>query len=985
MTTTTVSTTTTTEPTTTIEPRTVIIEPTTTTTEPTITTTESTPVTIGDIILSAAVTPGLEERIGSPPYINTSDDFNIYEIIFECDLAFINGSVEPRQFIYDISWYINNVKLPMDSGSNLTYINITTTGRLREENWKDIYTLGFEVKCGVALRSSDNNIPSDILFSDSFYAGIQTDFPEYTVTEGDWFDIRVTLTVPLGCYFPSNSSINEINNIKENHCKLMVGIITSMESSGSHCSAGGLTNEPIVFGDISCGLQFSHSNWQSAQVVRVYGTSDNIVNVLDREVEVRFKAEETVTRHTTWNSASSQNISVTVVDADSRIVNSVCKSYNDPHLSTFDGRNWDNQRLGEFVLYYNTEAGYAVHAMYQACVNGVSGATCNCGLAIKSNKALFVANFCSARIGWSVSDGVSSNRYIEGSICDNTDMVIENDDNSYQVTLPTGTQISFYHIIDVNTTTIGGITIKPSLADWQTSSGLCGYMDGNKTNDFRIRDGGTTSDERTFALDWKITGNTSLASLFGDVNLSDINTTSHRYCKCRDRTVKGVNAEDCNLHSTNTLCTSSGSSSFFQSCNEGLRRKRSISEPSHRRRRAVADGDAVAKFPIVQDSDADQEPTPLSWRNGWNEDLATEACRQFLQNQMFLQKCEEIIDEMKGETAIGIDSCVQDIKLIGDNRFMQSTADTLSESCRLTAVRLENLTMTSSSASTGKTVLDEMLDLHCRNNCSGNGRCTNGRCECFDDFEGGSCSIRRSLPPMVSSKTNPGLCQSDVYACTTFYISGSNFASENVTCRTVHFAISESTHELTSQNQTFPAVPIPGGIGCSCSLPQSRRRKRSVNNNNAIASGFFLSVSNDGVRFSDDIVVIVYNSTCLSCNTTGITCSVKSSCESTYPTTEGGSITTTSATGHDSPQNGYMNIGLVAGVTIGGIGVVVVLLVLTKLVLTQRKSEKKSHPSPEDEEEEEYRYRRNFYWEQGRGYPSLGRSSTSNRIHTRFY
>ncbi|XP_033763405.1 uncharacterized protein LOC117344686 [Pecten maximus] len=870
------------------------------------------------------------------PYNTTSDQTTMLQSTTTSDAATNTA---------DSTTTTNEPTTTTTEPTTTTTQHITTTIQPTPTTTEPSTTSTEPVRCGVALRSADN-IPGSVTLSESFYAGIQTDTREYVVTEGDWFDIQVRLTIPLGCYFQANSALNEINVIKEHQCTLTVRIVIGRDSSGTFCSAGGLTNEPISFGGYGCGLQFNHSNWDSALAVRVYGASDNLVNVRNREVKVRLIAEEVVIRHNAWNAASSQNISVSVVDADIRVVTSVCKSYNDPHIRTFDGRSWENQRLGEFVLYYNKDKQLSVHAMYQTCANDVPGATCNCGLAVRNKKARFVANFCSARIGWLVSDVTRSNRYIEGSFCDDTHMAIENNGNSYKITLPTGTQISFYHITDNSSTTIGGITIKPSIADWQTSGGLCGFLDGNITNDFRTRDGGTTSDERTFALDWKITGQTGDVSMFGGASLPDINTMSPRYCKCRDRVAHGdVTTAECNLESATALCSGTGSDSFFKSCDETFRRKRSASEPLQRHRRAAGDGDVVAKFPIVLESDADLDPTPLSWRNGWDEQSATSACRQFLENQKFLQKCEEILPEMRNETTTGIQACVEDIKLIGDSRFMQSTADTLSESCRMTVVRLENLTMTSSPRTPGKSVLGEMLDLDCRNNCSSNGRCTNGSCECFDDFEGSDCSIRRSLPPIMSSRTNPGLCQSDVYACTTFYVSGSNFASENVTCRAVHLTIHESTYQLTSQNETFPAVPMSGGIGCSCSLPQSPRIRRSSHDNAAIAEGFFLSVSNDGVVFSDDVAIIVYNSTCFTCNTTSISCSVKSSCQSatpTLPTTSpsSGSVGTTLFTTQDDQHHGYINIGLVVGVVIGGLGSVVVVLLLTKLILVRVTSEK---------------------------------------------
>ncbi|XP_021375500.1 von Willebrand factor D and EGF domain-containing protein-like [Mizuhopecten yessoensis] len=932
----------------------------------------------------AIVATRLEERTGTPPNTNTSIDFKIFEIKFECSVTFSDGSVDPENFLFDVTWYINDTEVLGSSSTKLTHAEIATTGHLREENWRGSQTLGFQVKCGIALRSDVNDPPGSVTFSELFYAGIKTDMLEYVVTEDDSFDIQVRLTVPLGCYYPANAAVGVKNDIIENQCKLTLRIQTSVDSTDVSCSAGGLTNEPISFGDNGCGLEFNHTNWENAQVVRVYGASDNQVNVENRTVTVLLRADTVVTHHNAWDSASSQNISVTVVDADIRVISSICESYNDPHMRTFDGRSWENQRLGEFVVFHNKD--YWVHAMYQTCVNGVPGATCNCGVAIRNNNALFVANFCDAIIGWSVSDGVSSNQYIEGTFCDDAPMKIDNDGNTYTVKLPTGTQISFHHVTENNITLIGGIVIKPSLADWQMSSGLCGYLDGNMNNDFRTKDGGTTGDEKTFALDWKITEATGDVSLFGDITLPDQSTTLPRYCKCRGNERHGVTSAECNINTATTLCSGSGSARFFKTCAEPSRRKRSASEPQLRHKRASGGGEAVPKFPVVLDSDADSDPTPLSWRNGWDESTAKVACTQFLQDQKFLQKCEEVLENMANETAKGIKSCVKDIKLIGDSRFMQSTADTLAENCRLTAVKLENLTKTPSPAGTpGKTLLDEMLDLDCRNNCSGNGICTNRRCECTGDFEGSDCSIKRSLPPIVSSKTNPGLCQRDVYTCNTFYVSGSNFARENVTCRAVHFTIDSTTHHLTSKNETFPAVPMSGGIGCSCSLPQSRRKRRSAHASAVLANGFFLGVSNDGVAFSDNLVVIVYDSTCYTCNTTSISCIVKSSCQST--TTDLPTIPTTILEDVPHLQHGNWNTGLIVSAVIGGIGGIAVVLVLTKFVLTYKKSAaaKKEKQYSDTREDEDNYYRRNTYWEHSRGYPSFGRSPGSSRIQTRLY
>lgn len=38
----------------------------------------------------------------------------------------------------------------------------------------------------------------------------------------------------------------------------------------------------------------------------------------------------------------------------------ICSSYNDPHMQTFDGIYWENQRVGEFVMYRHKTKPFSV-------------------------------------------------------------------------------------------------------------------------------------------------------------------------------------------------------------------------------------------------------------------------------------------------------------------------------------------------------------------------------------------------------------------------------------------------------------------------------------------------------------------------------------------------------------------------------------------------------------------------------------------------
>ncbi|XP_033729966.1 von Willebrand factor D and EGF domain-containing protein-like, partial [Pecten maximus] len=640
---------------------------------------------------------------------------------------------------------------------------------------------------------------------------------------------------------------------------------------------GQCQNDPIVLEDIKCGLTFNHTYWDTEQTLKVYGAPDNLVNTGSRTMFIKMAASDFVQYHSAWNSASMPNVLVTVDDLDKTVVSGECRSYNDPHMKTFDGKRWENQRIGEFVLYKHNQRPYWVHALYQPCsIRNPNGVTCNCGVAVRNNRDLFVVNFCRASIGWTVNTGTKSNRYIEKSFCDDSAMTIQNYGNTYTVVLPTGTKIVFTFYIPYG---ISYISVKPSLADWKSSSGLCGFMDGNHGNDFILRDGSTARSLRDFALDWKI--NDVSQSLFQKhVNLADSGVMLRQFCTCSDSDF--TNNIKCSPNMEANPCITQSTDGFFKTC-DSIRKKRSATSALQRYKREEPETDVIPKFQIVFEDDIDDEPQALSWRNGWDIVKARLACIAFLTARTFLRKCQEVLPSLVSDVDEGVASCIEDIRLTGDTEYMGTTAATLATSCRLLAVKLENLTKTESENGTsGKSILDDMLALDCPNNCTGHGDCENGTCVCTGGYEGVECSLLRTLPPIVSTETNPGLCATDRYPCNTFYISGDNFAPTSVTCKAVHFSITAGAgYTLDSNNETFPADALAGGIGCACTVPQSLRRKRSIDADTILADGFFLSVSNDGTTFSEDIVVIKYDSSCYTCNSTAVTCSQLRSCQTT--------------------------------------------------------------------------------------------------------
>ncbi|XP_033744106.1 von Willebrand factor D and EGF domain-containing protein-like [Pecten maximus] len=142
--------------------------------------------------------------------------------------------------------------------------------------------------------------------------------------------------------------------------------------------------------------------------------------------------------------------------------------------------------------------------------------------------------------------------------------------NNVKVTQPSGTMIVMK--IHETGTHIYSFQLKPSLADWKSTSGLCGVLDGNKENDFTKRDGTVTSDANSFGLDWRLNPELDGDSLFAaSTTLPDIPLPPLQYCKCRVDDTQPLSSEiQCNLISNIGTCNTrqTNFTGYMQQCDK---------------------------------------------------------------------------------------------------------------------------------------------------------------------------------------------------------------------------------------------------------------------------------------------------------------------------------------------------------------------------------------------------------------------------------
>merc|ERR1712072_366043 len=70
-----------------------------------------------------------------------------------------------------------------------------------------------------------------------------------------------------------------------------------------------------------------------------------------------------------------------------------CTSNGDPHFATFDGKRYDDYRIGDWSLVKNNRRDFSVHSRTHKCWR----VACNCGIVVKEGQDVISVNYCGNR------------------------------------------------------------------------------------------------------------------------------------------------------------------------------------------------------------------------------------------------------------------------------------------------------------------------------------------------------------------------------------------------------------------------------------------------------------------------------------------------------------------------------------------------------------------------------------------------------------
>lgn len=858
------------------------------------------PLMFFSLIVEADVTFNVKPRIN--PHIPNTDLYSPQrQLTFRCTGSYNRYS----NMIFDIKYMIDGTEIPSNT-ANLSYSEILTRGALKASDWTVTgRTLGFKVKCLIRVKKrSPGSIPSLYQESDEFYAGLKLVNPQVTVFAGESAKIQIVSTVPVACYTRSNVI---------NRCKLSFEMLDFIEVGSDACNRS-TTTIPSA-----CGLVMDGWRWNSPTSMYVT-TLRNPKYQSDYTAIVKLRCT-TGTIDSLWKNLEVPDVKVLIRNPVTKTYYAHCMSNEDPNIHTSDGSFYSHYGTGEFVLYAHKNKSINVHVIHQPLWGAT---TVNCAVAVQAASDVFIIYGCDQRNKW----------FIRRLNCDKSrgaylEIFERNEGREYEIHLPTGTRVK----VAVQSGGYLDIDVFPSTAELGNSHGLCGDFNGRSGDDYVDRNGKIISQE-SFKKHWSVN---PIDSLFVLKSRNERLSRPFFYCTCVHDAIKDANFElndraDCSWKESYSLCQPK--SWGPKMCAFRHKRDTSLIDEGE-------DFDVHVDKVVYKDAPSDV----LKWKNGWNDSTALEYCTKVLHESEAYKKCSAV----EGlEDSLSVKGCINDIRVSGATDFAEQSIRAFKSSC-INEVQLNTSLWRQDSKTAGTTLLDDIVENDCPNDCNVNmtkrGNCVNGFCQCFSGYAGDDCSVSTNKPPALTATFKENKCDVNKTVCMEVPVFGSNFhKSLSLQCRLQEKELNhtnpghiDTVHLLTARMESFAEItcPLPDNLG--------NRKRRSTQPLSPKA--FLVSITSNGNSFSNQIPVIIYDSACSDCQIIGTSmkcnprnniCVIQDKCYSLSST----------MCGNTDTANTSKSMLWIIGAALGGIALTaIVIVVLAKLML--RKGQKTGMSTPD--------------------------------------
>ncbi|PFX16668.1 Fibropellin-1 [Stylophora pistillata] len=548
-----------------------------------------------------------------------------------------------------------------------------------------------------------------------------------------------------------------------------------------------------------------------------------------------------------------------------------CRSVTDPHYLMMDPRvGWrDFMGHGDFTLYSNTEKNFELYLTLKELVsrleictflngdtpvkwrvvevqtrqwacNNANSVTCNCGVILRDHNDLIKFSCCNP--SFTRDDSTPIEVTIPRSKClapgISLKQLIKGFNSKYEVVFPTGIKVELernYWGIDV--------TIYAPLAENRANEdGLCNYST-------------TNGDINTFGNSQR-----KFPSYFhklpDTINQNSDEVTFEKACACSEEIDQGRTA-DCH----------DGIPVFFPG------------PPTKQRLNRILMCNRNVKRDITNSDDLTEEDFELFRKLDYPElhkrqkrsitqiskENATRYCKEKLADTTVGKLCAKLGTNIQALVNV----CSADIEYTGDISFAIGAVSLLLSECYDEAVRNMTFNATGMAEVEMPTIVNEIANIMCPNDCAFNGKCINGSCLCDGGYTADDCSISLYQKPSIKRLQTDGLCDRRQRACKRATVLGTQFLnSTNLTCHISEFQIWNSSWVPNDAEVKYPAM-MTDLVLVECFLPDSPVMTRQYDENvqGTPAAGLMVSVSNNGFSQSDQkLKFISYDSVCLEFN-----------------------------------------------------------------------------------------------------------------------
>lgn len=832
------------------------------------------------------------EKVASAPDISSMTRPTIHaDIADENTLVFYCEFIAPSEhYLYDIDWSLStglSLARRIKTFKAVEYkgkARFRAATQLTEAHLKKrgIITLGFTLVCSVKAKSEKAGRYSSSVISDSKFCGVELkDNGWLTVHKDETKTAQLRLTVPFGQDF----------DVQTLDFVLYLPTVTESNEGKCKISQAAIIRDRIE--DTTCAVKFSkedarNKNWKELKISGFVGQKPMAFNRVFIVQLISMKYSP----HPLFSNYSIDPIHVQLMTDSRQIDGKKCYAHSDPHMFSFDGRAYENQNEGTFVLFRNNKYNVETQIKTDKCPNysqNRNGPWCVCGVAVRAGRDVFKMDNCG-------SGGKVDPRFERCG-----DRVLQRKvkrkagGKEYKVFLPSGSEVS----IRMNWETFLEVDIFPSILDVDSSDGLCGNFNGDINDDPNVNT----------ALKWIVKAKSDLFNL-DDHSQMQPWTMSKYMCTCDNGVSVSpnyINEAKCDTSKVRICEHDSLIDVNNAMCSVVERRKRSTNEHLYSVdrhtstetdfRSSIKHVDKIAKIhkrsiytPETAKKDCIKTMNTTLFRSCSN--LPT------LNMEPFIENCvsDAVVSNSMDWTNVHLEGikkqCIYNIdvnqplpaevtselnKLTNDPKDFKRNAT--NNQTNVASTGMPQMPETNQSFIFTEELLETIQSISCLNDCSGHGKCERGNCICDTGYMDIDCSLREDQVPEMLGIPDRGICDLRKRKCRQTSVFGKYIVeSPSLSCKVKSFQIEKDGYTREKESVT-KAASLDSFTQLTCELPSSRSRRSLAGlNDNFIAQGYSVSISNDKHSYSEEDVIVVFDSECVNCSKQSgkVVCTLKS-------------------------------------------------------------------------------------------------------------